>query len=218
MMLEGYFREADQLLLEGATVEQIDRVVENFGFAMGPWKVNDMAGNDVSTKSREAPGVRDGKSEPYHTVVDALVRADRLGQKTGKGFYRYEDGRTPLHDRETDMIIEREAQRLGIKRRAITDDEVEKRCVYPLINEAAKILDDGIAYRASDIDVIWTTGYGFPRFRGGPLFYADTVGAKNVYAEIVRLHEQHGQYWRPAPLLKALAESGGTFAAWVAPR
>jgi len=214
MMLEGYFREADQLLLEGATVEQIDRVVENFGFAMGPWKVNDMAGNDVSTKSREAPGVRDGKPAPYHVVVDALVAAGRMGQKTGKGFYRYEDGRTPLRDPETDAIIEREAARLGIKRRTISDQEVEVRCVYPLINEAAKILEDGIAYRASDVDVIWTTGYGFPRFRGGPLFYADTVGLKKVYEEVARLHKEHGHYWKPAALLKELAKSGGTFSAW----
>jgi 3-hydroxyacyl-CoA dehydrogenase len=214
MMLEGYFREADQLLLEGATVEQIDRVVEKFGFAMGPWTVNDMAGNDVSTKSREAPGVRDGKPLPYHSVVDALVSAGRLGQKSSKGFYRYADGRTPLHDPETDAIIERVANELGIKRRAISDQEVETRCIYPLINEAARILEDGIAYRASDIDVIWTTGYGFPRFRGGPLFYADTVGVKKVYEEILRLHQLHGHYWKPATLLEKLAKTGGTFSAW----
>jgi 3-hydroxyacyl-CoA dehydrogenase len=214
MMLEGYFREADQLLLEGATVEQIDRVVENFGFAMGPWKVNDMAGNDVSTKSREAPGVRDGKPLPYHSVVDALVSAGRLGQKTSKGFYRYADGRTPLHDPEADAIIERVAKELGIQRRTISDQEVETRCIYPLINEAARILEDGIAYRASDVDVIWTTGYGFPRFRGGPLFYADTVGAKKVYEEIARLHQLHGHYWKPAALLEKLAKSGGTFSSW----
>lgn len=214
MMLEGYFREADQLLLEGATVEQIDRVVQNFGFAMGPWVVNDMAGNDVSTKSREAPGVRDGKPLPYHSVVDALVSAGRLGQKTGKGFYSYADGRTPLHDAETDAIIERVAKELKITRRTISDQEVETRCTYPLINEAARILEDGIAYRSSDIDVIWTTGYGFPRFRGGPLCYADTVGIKKVYEEILRLHQLHGYYWQPAPLLEKLAKSGGTFAAW----
>jgi 3-hydroxyacyl-CoA dehydrogenase len=214
MMLEGYFREADQLLLEGATVEQIDRVVEKFGFAMGPWRVNDMAGNDVSTKSREAPGVRDGKPLPYHSVVDALVQAGRMGQKTGKGFYRYEDGRTALHDPETDAIIADVAKSLNIVPRKIDDAEVEVRCVYPLINEAAKILEDGIAYRAGDIDVIWTTGYGFPRFRGGPLFYADTLGVKKVYEEVVRLHKQHGHYWKPAALLEQLAKAGGTFGSW----
>lgn len=216
MMLEGYFREADQLLLEGATVEQIDRVIENFGFAMGPWKVNDMAGNDVSTKSREAPGVRDGKPLPYHSVVDALVQAGRLGQKAGKGFYRYEDGRTALHDSETNAIVERVAKSLSIARRKIEDHEVETRCIYPLINEAAKILEDGIAYRASDIDVIWTTGYGFPRFRGGPLFYADTIGVKKVYEEVVRLYKLHGHYWKPAALLEQLAKSDGTFSGWAA--
>jgi 3-hydroxyacyl-CoA dehydrogenase len=214
MMLEGYFREADQLLLEGATVEQIDRVVENFGFAMGPWKVNDMAGNDVSTKSREAPGVRDGKPAPYHNVVDALVAAGRLGQKTSTGFYKYADGRTPLHDTEVDAIIVKVATELKIERRAISDQEVEIRCIYPLINEAARILEEGIAYRAGDIDVIWTTGYGFPRFRGGPLFYADTIGVKKVYEEIVRLHAKHGHYWKPAPLLAKLAASNGTFGAF----
>jgi 3-hydroxyacyl-CoA dehydrogenase len=216
MMLEGYFREADQLLLEGATVEQVDRVVENFGFAMGPWRVNDMAGNDVSTKSREAPGVRDGKPLPYHSVVDALVQAGRLGQKTGKGFYRYQDGRTALHDPETDAIITGVAKSLNIAPRQFDDREVEVRCIYPLINEAAKILEDGVAYRASDIDVIWTTGYGFPRFRGGPLFYADTVGVKKVYEEVVRLHKAHGHYWKPAALLEQLAKTGGTFGSWTA--
>jgi 3-hydroxyacyl-CoA dehydrogenase len=214
MMLEGYFREADQLLLEGATVEQIDRVVENFGFAMGPWRVNDMAGNDVSTKSREAPGVRDGKPLPYHSVVDALVAAGRLGQKSGKGFYRYEDGRTALHDPETDVIIERVAKTLNIARRKFDDHEVEVRCIYPLINEAAKILEDGIAYRASDVDVIWTTGYGFPRFRGGPMFYADSIGVKKVYEEVVRLYKSHGHYWKPAALLEEIAKSGSTFTGW----
>jgi 3-hydroxyacyl-CoA dehydrogenase len=212
MMLEGYFREADQLLLEGATVEQVDRVGEKFGMAMGPWKVNDMGGNDISFKAREAPGVRDGKPRPYHEVVDELVRVGRLGQKTNKGFYRYEPGdRTPLHDPETDAVVERVAKELGIKRRTISDEEVEVRCIYPLINEGAKILEEGIAYRSSDIDVIWTTGYGFPRFRGGPMFYADSLGLKNVYNRIVELHKQHGHYWKPAPLLEKLANSGKRF-------
>jgi 3-hydroxyacyl-CoA dehydrogenase len=212
MMLEGYFREADQLLLEGATVEQIDRVVENFGMAMGPWKVNDMGGNDISFKAREAPGVRDGKPHPYHDVVDELVRVGRLGQKTNKGFYRYEPGdRTPHPDPETDAIIERVAKSLNVKRRQISDEEVEIRCIYPLINEGAKILEEGIAYRSSDIDTIWTTGYGFPRFRGGPMFYADSVGLKKVYDKIVELHKQHGHYWKPAPLLEKLAKSGKRF-------
>jgi 3-hydroxyacyl-CoA dehydrogenase len=213
MMLEGYVREADQLLLEGATPQQIDRVIEGFGFAMGPFTMNDMAGNDIALKAREAPGVRDGKPRPYHEVIDALARANQLGQKTGAGFYRYEAGnRTPLHNPDTDAVIDRLARELNIQRRSISDDEVEVRCVYPLINEGAHILEEGIAYRSGDIDVIWTTGYGFPRFRGGPMFYADSVGLDNVYKRIRELNKQHGHYWEPAPLLKRLAESGSRFA------
>jgi 3-hydroxyacyl-CoA dehydrogenase len=211
MMLEGYFREADQLLLEGATPEQVDRVVENFGFAMGPCKVNDMGGNDISVKARES--VQANRPKPYHAVVDELVRVGRLGQKTNAGFYRYEPGnRTAIADPETTALIERVAQQYGIKRRSISDEEIEVRCIYPLINEGARILEEGIAYRSSDVDVIWTTGYGFPRFRGGPMFYADSVGLKNIHARISELHKQHGQYWKPAPLLEKLAASGQRFA------
>jgi len=213
MMLEGYVREADQLLLEGATPQQIDRVMLNFGMAMGPCTMNDMAGNDVALKSREVPGVRDGKPRPYHEVIDTLARMNRLGQKTGAGFYRYVSGdRTPYHDTTTDEVIEKLAKELNIVRRSIGDEEVEVRCIYPLINEGAKILEEGIAYRAGDIDVIWTTGYGFPRFRGGPMFYADSLGLKNVYDRIVELNAKHGFYWKPAPLLEKLTKSGGKFA------
>ena len=215
MMLEGYVREADQLLLEGATPQQLDRVVEGFGFAMGPCTMNDMGGNDIALKAREMPGVRDGKPRPYHEVIDTLARANLLGQKTGAGFYRYEAGnRTPLHNPVTDEVIVKLAQELRLKRRQLTDEEIEVRCVYPLINEGARILEEGIAYRPGDIDVIWTTGYGFPRFRGGPMFYADTVGVKNVYERIRDLHQQHGHYWKPAPLLERLANNGQKFADW----
>lgn len=215
MMLEGYVREADQLLLEGATAQQIDRVIEGFGFAMGPFTMNDMAGNDIALKAREVPGVRDGKPRPYHEVIDTLARANQLGQKTGAGFYRYEPGsRTPLHNPATDAVIDKLAQELGIKRRDISDEEIEVRCVYPLINEGARILEEGIAYRSSDIDVIWTTGYGFPRFRGGPMFYADSLGLKQVGERMSELHRQHGHYWKPAALLEKLAASGQKFADW----
>jgi 3-hydroxyacyl-CoA dehydrogenase len=217
MMLEGYVREADQLLLEGATAQQIDRVIEGFGFAMGPFTMNDMAGNDIALKAREVPGVRDGKPRPYHEVIDTLARANQLGQKTGAGFYRYEAGnRTPLHNPETDETVARLAAELGIKPRQISDEEIEIRCVYPLINEGARILEEGIAYRSGDIDVIWTTGYGFPRFRGGPMFYADSVGLKKVYEQILDLHKQHGHYWKPAALLEKLAKSDGRFTDWKA--
>jgi len=216
MMLDGYVREADQLLLEGATPEQVDRVIEDFGFAMGPFKMNDMGGNDVALRARETTGIRAHRPSPYNETIDEMARLGRLGQKTGIGFYRYESGsRTPLHDAKTDEIIEQVARRFGVKRRgSISDAEVQLRCVYPLINEGARILEEGIAYRSGDIDVIWTTGYGFPRFRGGPMFYADSLGLKNVYEEIRRLHALHGRYWEPAPLLERLARSGGTFAEW----
>lgn len=212
MMLEGYVREADQLLLEGATPAQLDRVMVSFGFAMGPCAMNDMAGNDVALKTRDAPGVRDGKPRPYHEVIDELARAGQLGQKSGAGFYRYEAGnRSPLPNPATDTLIERLARDLNIRRRAVSDEEIETRCVYALINEGAKILEEGIACRSSDIDVIWTTGYGFPRFRGGPMFYANAIGLDKVYERIVELHQEQGHYWRPAPLLERLAKSGQRF-------
>ena len=216
MMLDGYVREADQLLLEGATPEQVDRVIEDFGFAMGPFKMNDMGGNDVALRARETTGIRAQRPSPYNETIDEMARLGRLGQKTGLGFYRYESGsRTPLHDPQTDEIIAQVARRFGVERRAsISDEEVRVRCVYPLINEGARILAEGIAYRAGDIDVIWTTGYGFPRFRGGPMFYADSLGLKHVHDEIRRLHGEHGRYWEPAPLLTELASSGSSFAEW----
>jgi 3-hydroxyacyl-CoA dehydrogenase len=219
MMLEGYLREADQLLLEGAAPDQVDRVLEAFGFAMGPFTMSDMAGLDVALRARETSGIRAQRPSPYHELADELARRGRLGQKSGAGFYRYEaGGRAPLPDPQTTALAEEMAHRFGIGRRTVNDEEIEARCVYPLINEGAKILSEGIAYRPGDIDVIWTTGYGFPRFRGGPMFYADTLGLRNVYEEIAslraRLPARLGHYWQPAPLLKELAESGRTFGEW----
>jgi 3-hydroxyacyl-CoA dehydrogenase len=216
MMMEGYLREADQLLLEGATPEQVDRVIEGFGFAMGPFVMSDMAGNDVGFKARETVGIRAQRPAPYHEVSDELARLGRLGQKSGSGFYRYEPGdRTPHPDPDVIALAERLAQKFGIRRRAaIPDDEVALRCVYPLINEGARILEEGIVARASDLDVIWTTGYGFPRFRGGPMFHADSIGLSDVYARIARLHGLHGDYWKPAPLLEQLARQNSSFARW----
>src|SRR5262245_3506511 len=214
MMLEGYLREADQLLLEGATPEQVDRVLEGFGFAMGPFVMSDMAGNDVGFKSRETAGIRAQRASPYHELTDELARLGRLGQKSGSGFYRYQAGdRTPLPDPQVTEIAAGLARKFGITRRAsIGDDEIAMRCVYPLINEGARILEEGIVARASDLDVIWTTGYGFPRFRGGPMFYADMLGLSEVYAQVARFHTLYGDYWKPAPLLKELAETHGSFA------
>lgn len=212
MMLEGYWREADQLLLEGATPEQVDRVVYDFGFAMGPFAVSDMAGLDIGYKARLAADTAKHKQAPYHAVNDALAAKGWLGQKTGSGFYRYDPGdRTPKPNPDIVAVIEAEANRLGIKRRQISDEEVLARCVYPLINEGAKILEEGIAYRAGDIDVIWVYGYGFPRFRGGPMFYGDCIGLKQVDEVVAEYHRRFGAYWTPAPLLRRLAQSGGKF-------
>ena len=215
MMQDGYFREAEALLLEGASPEQIDRVMENFGFAMGPNRVNDMGGVDVGTRAREQLAMREKRPDPYFVVSDALTRLGRLGQKTGKGVYRYEPGkRDAIPDPEVTAIIERLAAERQIKRRVIPDAEIEERCVLPLINVGAMVLEEGIAYRAGDIDVVWTAGYGFPRHLGGPMFYGDSLGLRHVYERVKHYHKLHGHYWKPAALLERLAKEGGSFAAW----
>jgi 3-hydroxyacyl-CoA dehydrogenase len=215
MMQDGYFREAEQLLLEGASPAQVDRVCEAFGFAMGPNKVNDMAGVDVGTLARGELAKRESRPAPYFAVSDALTPMRRLGQKTGKGVYRYEPGdRTPYGDPEVTALIEKLAADHGIERRAISDAEVEERCVLPLVNEGAKLLENGIAYRASDIDVVWTSGYGFPRYKGGPMFHGDMLGLAHVAERVKHYHEKSGHYWEPSELLLKLADEGRTFADW----
>jgi 3-hydroxyacyl-CoA dehydrogenase len=215
MMLDGYWRENEQLLLEGATPEQVDRVIENWGFAMGPNKVNDMGGVDVGTRAREQLLRRESRPAPYFAVSDALTPMGRLGQKSGKGVYRYEKGdRTPYPDPEVAALIERLAAEHGIERREISDNEVEERCVLSLINVGAMVLDEGMAYRASDIDVVWTSGYGFPRHKGGPMFHADMLGLAHVLDRVRHYHAQLGHYWKPAKLLEKLAASGSSFADW----
>jgi 3-hydroxyacyl-CoA dehydrogenase len=215
MMLDGYWRENEQLLLEGATPEQADRILEEWGFAMGPNKVNDMGGVDVGTKARQQLFKREKRPAPYFVVSDALTLLGRLGQKTGKGVYRYEKGdRTPHPDPEVAALIEKLAAEHGIKRRKIADAEIEERCVLSLINVGAMVLEEGIAYRASDIDIVWTSGYGFPRHKGGPMFYADALGLKHVLERVRHYHAKLGHYWKPATLLVELAESGAAFADW----
>jgi 3-hydroxyacyl-CoA dehydrogenase len=215
MMLDGYWRENEQLLLEGATPEQVDRVIEDWGFAMGPNAVNDMGGVDVGTKARQQLLKREKRPAPYFAVSDALTPLGRLGQKTGKGVYRYEKGdRTPHPDPEVAKLIEKLAAEHGIERRKITDAEIEERCVLSLINVGAMVLEEGIAYRASDIDVVWTSGYGFPRHKGGPMFHADALGLKHVLERVRHYHAKLGHYWQPAKLLIELAETGASFADW----
>ena len=216
-MLAGYRREAEFLLLEGATPGQVDEALVRFGMSMGPNAMGDMAGLDIGAAGRKRRRA-EGKipDDPRFGVIgDRLVEAGRLGQKTGRGYYRYEEGnRRPLPDPEVQVLIEREAARLGIQRRPIGEQEIVERCMLPLINEAARILEEGIALRPGDIDVVWVNGYGFPRYRGGPLCYADEVGLSNIVHSLQRFSAQLGPaYWEPAPLLARLAAENGSFEA-----
>ena len=204
-MLMYYGSESEFLLEEGATPEQIDRLIEGFGFAMGPLAVRDLAGNDVGFLIRK--GRRLPADERFSPILERLVAAGRLGQKTARGFYRYE-GRTRIADPEVLALIEGVSRDLGITRRTIPDQEILDRLLHPLVNEGAKIVAEGIALRASDIDVVYVNGYGFPAWRGGPMYWAEQAGFGRVVATMQRLAPTHGARWRPAPLLERLAASG----------
>ncbi|HEY2341061.1 MAG TPA: 3-hydroxyacyl-CoA dehydrogenase NAD-binding domain-containing protein [Steroidobacteraceae bacterium] len=207
-MLMFYGSEAEFLLEEGATPEQIDRVMEEFGFAMGPLAVRDLAGNDVGfliRKGRKLPA-----DERWSPILERIVAGGRLGQKSSKGFYRYE-GRTRIVDPEVTALIEDVSRELGIRRRVIPDEEILERLLHPLINEGARILEEGIAIRASDIDVVYVYGYGFPAYKGGPMFWGEESGLARVVETMRRLAPTHGARWRPAPLLERLALEGGGF-------
>ena len=211
-MLYAYRRQADFLLEEGAAPEQIDRVVEDFGFPMGPYRMADLAGLDVSWRVRKAQAPTRPARLRYSPIADRLCERGRYGQKTGAGWYRYEEGsRVPIPDPAVHELIAGVSAELGIPRRAVADDEIVPRCLYPLVNEGAKILDEGIALRAGDVDVVWMHGYGFPRYRGGPMFWADRVGLRTVCDTLSRLRDEHGEWLEPAPLLKRLAEQGRGF-------
>jgi 3-hydroxyacyl-CoA dehydrogenase len=204
-MLGFYGLEAEFLLEEGATPEQIDRVMEGFGFAMGPLAVRDLAGNDIGfmiRKGRKLPA-----DERYSPILERLVAQGRLGQKTGKGFYRYE-GRTRIVEPEVTTLIEGVSRDLGIRRRQIPDEEILSRLLHPLVNEGARIVEEGIAARASDIDVVYVNGYGFPAWRGGPMYWAEHAGLQSVVDTMRRLTPTHGARWAPAALLERLAASG----------
>jgi 3-hydroxyacyl-CoA dehydrogenase len=204
-MLGFYGLEAEFLLEEGATPGQIDRVIEDFGFAMGPLAVRDLAGNDIGfmiRKSRKLPA-----DERYSPILERLVAQGRLGQKTGKGFYRYE-GRTRIPDPEVTTLIEGVSRDLKIQRRQIADQEILDRLLHPLVNEGARIVEEGIAARASDIDVVYVNGYGFPAWRGGPMYWAQHAGLTGVVETMRRLTLTHGARWAPAALLERLATSG----------
>lgn len=212
-MVSPYTREAHFLLEEGASPAQVDGALQRFGLAMGPLRMADMAGLDISWAFRKRMAPTRPAHLRYSRVADTLCEQGRFGQKTGSGFYRYEAGsREPLEDPRVLALIEQCARQDGIARRDITDEEIVQRTMYALVNEGARILEEGIARRASDIDVIYVNGYGFPAFRGGPLFYADEQGLPAVLATIRRFHEAHGELWQPAPLLERLVAQGKRFA------
>jgi 3-hydroxyacyl-CoA dehydrogenase len=213
-MMLPYMREAQFLVEEGSTPERVDKALTDFGMAMGIFAVDDMGGIDLAYRVKQEYAHLRKPGERVPLVLDKLYEMGRLGQKRGMGWYRYDETRAPISDPEVHALIEKTASEAGIARRGITPEEIIERCVYVMINEGARILEEGHAQRAADIDVIYCTGYGFPSYRGGPMWYADTVGLRNVYARVHEFHKQYGHLWEPAPLLKRLAEEGRSFADW----
>jgi 3-hydroxyacyl-CoA dehydrogenase len=215
-MMEGYAREAQRMVLEGATPRQVDAALEDWGMAMGILAVFDMAGIDVGVNVHRANASRYPPDPTYYQADVALHDAGRLGQKNGKGYYRYESGnRARIDDPEAIEILRRRAQELRIPPRVHSETEIQERCLFPLMNEGFRVLGEGVALRAADIDVVWTSGYGFPRFRGGPMFHAEVLGLENLLAGMQRYRAQFGpMHWEPAPLLVELVDRGMSVAEW----
>jgi len=211
-MFGPYRREAQFLVEEGASIAAVDQALFDFGMAMGPLATGDLAGLDVGWRIRkeyrhlEKPGMR----QPF--AEDHLCELGRFGQKTGAGWYKYDDQRQASLDPQVAELLKKWTTEAGVPQRTISSDEIADRCIYALVNEGARILEEGYALRAVDIDIIYLNGYGFPAYRGGPMCYADTVGLKKVYDRICEFQKQQGEWWEPAPLLKQLAEQGKGFA------
>ncbi|MDE8345024.1 MAG: 3-hydroxyacyl-CoA dehydrogenase NAD-binding domain-containing protein [Acidocella sp.] len=208
-ILAAYGREADFLLEEGATPWQIDDALMAFGFPMGIYRMRDMSGLDVGWRIRKYREQFRDKSTRYSPIADKICELGRFGQKTKAGYYRY-DGRTPIPDPEIETLINQTAADLGIERVAVADDEIVTRILTAMVNEGAKIVDEGFAQRASDVDIVFIYGYGFPRYQGGPMFWAEQRGLKTVCADVERYFAAYGKLWEPAPLLVRLASSGAT--------
>jgi 3-hydroxyacyl-CoA dehydrogenase len=206
-MLAQRSRQCEKILLEGALPHEVDAVVTGFGFPMGPFAMGDLAGLDVGWRSRRDRGVR---SE----IADTICEAGRFGQKTAKGYYRYEEGRrTPIRDPEVEAIVIAASKKLGIARRPISQEEILGRMTYPMINEGARILQEGVAARPGDIDIVWINGYGFPIAKGGPMHWADTVGLPKIRDALTEYASLTGDdTLQPAPLLLKLAAEGKGFA------
>ena len=211
-MFHPYVRESVFLVEEGASVQAVDQALYNFGMAMGPLATNDLAGLDVGWRIRkeyrhlEKSGIRQA------FAADNLCEMGRFGQKTGAGWYKYDESRRPTPDPEVSALTKKWSAESGIPQRQIPPEVIVDRCIYALVNEGARILEEGYALRAVDVDIIYINGYGFPAYRGGPMWYADTVGPKKVYDRITEFQRTHGELWEPAPLLKKLASDGRTFA------
>jgi 3-hydroxyacyl-CoA dehydrogenase len=214
-IFRAYRRQADYLIEDGALPWDVDRAVKGFGFAMGPFETSDLAGIDIGWHARRREDATRDPSERYVAIGDRLYEMGRLGQKTGAGYYRYE-GRSAAPDPDVEKLILAASSEKGIARRAFSDEEIVDRLVCAMINEGAKVLEAGVARRALDIDMTFVHGYGFPRYRGGPMFHADSLGLASVLARIEAYAKDDPRFWTPAPLLQRLAAEGKTFAEWTA--
>jgi 3-hydroxyacyl-CoA dehydrogenase len=216
-MLARYGAAAHDLIMAGALPQQVDAALQEFGMAMGPFRVGDLAGLDIGWALRKRRSA-EFPDRDFSTVADVLCEAGRFGQKTGAGWYRYEAGsRHPIPDPKVTAIIEEYRRKKGVTPRTVGAQEIVERCIYALINEGARIIEDGIAQRSSDIDLVYLNGYGFPAYRGGPMFHADTVGLHEIARALERIAAQPGgdtAFWTPAPLLTRLAHQGQTFSAY----
>jgi len=206
-----YMYEAQFLVEEGATPEQVDRALRNFGMAMGIFEVDDMAGLDVAWRVRRELRQFSAPGERKPIIADALCDLGRFGQKAGRGWYLYQEDGKPISDPEVLELVRRLSRDARIPQRQFSDEEIIERCFYGLINEGARVLEQGCAFRPSDIDVIYVNGYGFPAWRGGPMFYADSVGLKHIASRISYFERELGERWNISPLLKDLADNGRTF-------
>jgi 3-hydroxyacyl-CoA dehydrogenase len=211
-MFHPYMREATFLAEEGAGIEAVDGALYNFGMAMGPLATGDLAGLDVGWRIRKEYRHLEESGLRQAFAADRLCELGRYGQKTGAGWYKYDENRRATPDPEVTEMVRKWAAEAGIPQRRISPEEIVDRSIYALVNEGARILEEGIALRAVDLDIIYLHGYGFPAYRGGPMWYADTVGLKKVYDRVAEFHQQHGELWQPAPLLKQFAEQGKLFA------
>jgi 3-hydroxyacyl-CoA dehydrogenase len=201
-MLAARQREVQKLLLEGARLWDIDRVIYDFGMPMGPFAMNDLAGIDLGL---------DPENKTPNSVREILVQMGRRGQKSGAGYYDYDENRNRSNSEHVEQVIRAFAAKRGIAQREITDQEILDRCLYPMVNEGAKILEEGIALRSSDIDTVWVKGYGWPVYRGGPMYWADLVGLEKILLRLRELQLEHGDDFKPSPLLERLAAEGGRF-------